>query len=184
MRREKKQKNESTEKVRKFPRFGVLDAVIILLIVGIVVGLIFRYNVFQTISQFQNLKEYNVDFSVKNIEYTTPNYVSENDEFYFKESGEEFGKIITKTDINGVNSNLVLPFTFAEKTFEEIGITAVYPSETRIDVTGRFLCEGPMSDDGSFLLNGNTYIAPGQSYVICSEKVTLQINITSISAVE
>lgn len=184
MRKEKKQKNESAEKVRKFPRFGVLDAVIILLIVGIVVGLIFRYNVFQTITQFQNLKEYNVDFSVKDIEYTTPNYVSENDKFYFKESGESFGKIITKTDTNGVTTNLVLPSTFAEKTFEEIGISALYPAETRIDATGRFLCEGSMSDDGYFLLNGSTYIAPGQSYVICSEKVTLQINITSITPVQ
>ena len=182
MKKDKKQKNDSPEKVRKFPRFGVLDAVIILLIIAIGVGLVFRYNVFQTITQFQDLKEYTVTFSVKNIEDTTPNYVRENDTVYFKDSGDSFGKITTISDVD----NTILKPTPAEQSFLDNGTLIVvnYPSGTRIDVEGRLICEGSIADDGSFLLNGSNYIAPGQSYVVCTEKVTLQINILSIDAVE
>ena len=51
MKKEKKAKKQAGEKARKFPRFGILDAIIILLVIAIGVGIAFRYNMFQTITQ-------------------------------------------------------------------------------------------------------------------------------------
>ena len=182
MKKDKKQKKSTTEKTRKFPRFGILDAVIILLVIAVGVGLAFRYNLFQTITQLQDLKEYTISFSVENIEYTTQNYLNENDEVYFKESGEELGKITKSSDV----SNMILSVMPAKQTFVDNGkvIEVTYPENTRIDAQGRIICKGKISAEGSFLLNGNNYIAAGQSHIVCTENVTLQINILSIDPIK
>lgn len=182
MLKDKKTKNTSSEKTRKFPRFGILDAVIILLVVAVAVGLAFRYNLFQSITQLQDLKEYTISFSIDNIEYTTQNYLNENDKVYFKDSGEELGKITKSSDV----SNMILSVTPAKQTFVKDGkiIEVTYPEKTRIDAQGRIICKGNLSSEGSFLLNGNNYIAPGQSHIICTENVTLQINILSIDPIK
>lgn len=181
MKKEKKTKKQAGEKARKFPRFGILDAIIILLVIAIGVGIAFRYNMFQTITQLQDLKDYTVSFSISNIENTTPNYLNANDVVYFKDSGEEFGKITTSSDV----SNMILSETPAKQSFVENGkvIDVTYPENTRIDAEGRIICKGKISSDGSFLLNGNQYIAAGESHVICTETVTVQIKILSIDPV-
>ena len=181
MKKDKKVKKQADQKVRKFPRFGILDAIIILLVIAVSVRIAFRYNMFQTITQLQDLKEYTVSFSISNIEYTTPNYLNENDNVYFENSGEEFGKITKSSDV----SNMILSVTPAKQSFVENGkvIDVTYPENTRIDANGRIICKGKISSDGSFLLNGNKYIAAGESHIICTETVTLQIKILSIDPV-
>lgn len=182
MRKEKKIKESDGVKTKRFPRFGILDAVIIILVIAVAIGLAFRYNLFQTLNQLQNLKEYTVSFSVKNIEHTTPTFLNENDTVYFKNSGTDFGKITKSSDI----SNNVLDPSPSEHSFveEERVITVIYPENTRIDAKGRIICKGKMSDEGAFLLNGSDYIAPGETHVVCTENVTLEINILSIDPVE
>lgn len=182
MKKDKKQKQTSAEKVRKFPRFGILDAVIIILVIAVGVGLAFRYNLFQTITQLQELEEYTVSFSINNIEHTTQNYLNENDVVYFKDSGKELGKITKSSDV----SNMILTVSPAKQTFVENGkiIEVDYPPNTRIDAQGRIICKGKVSAEGSFLLNGNDYIAAGQSHIVCTEDVTMQINILSIDPVK
>ena len=49
-------------KTRKLPKFGVLDAVIILLVIAIAVGIYFRYSFFDTLTSMQNMKECYVTF--------------------------------------------------------------------------------------------------------------------------
>lgn len=191
MKKEKNATNQeqgnATVKVRKFPRFGVLDAVIIILVIAVVVGLAFRYNLFKSLLKFQDLEEYTVEFSTNYIKDSTPNYVKENDIVYFKESGTHFGKMTTDTDI----SNQILNSSHAEYVFIEKGekITVLYPDyddnhDPVMSAKGRIICKGKMSSDGTFLLNGSDYIAPGETHVICTENVTLQINILSINPVE
>ena len=181
--KEKKQKSTSSgEKVRKFPRFGILDFVIILLVISIAVGLAFRYNLFSAFNELQNLSECAVTFSVKNIESTTQYYIGSGDKVYFKDSGNEFGTIMESSDA----SSIPLTITPAKETFVENGVSAVfnYPPDTRIDAPGRIKCEGKFSSDGTFLLGGNEYLAPGQTFVICTEKVTLEITILSAELIE
>ncbi|MBE6533664.1 MAG: DUF4330 family protein [Ruminococcaceae bacterium] len=188
MRKEKREKqekiksSESAAKVRRFPKFGILDIAIILLVIAIVVGIAFRYNFFNAFASFQKLDECAVSFSVKNIENTTQYYINNGDVVYFKDSGDNFGKIMESSDA----SSLPLNITPSTQIFIENGqsFSVNYPKDTRIDATGRIKCEGKFSDDGTFLLNGRDYLAAGQTYVICTEKVTLEITITGIEAIE
>ena len=171
-----------SEKIRRFPRFGILDLVIILLVVAVIVGLAFRYNLFSTFNKLQNLSECAVTFSVKNIENTTQYYISSGDVVYFKDSGNEFGTIMDSSDA----SSIPLTITPATETFVKDGetITASYPKDTRIDATGRIKCEGKFSNDGTFLLGGSEYLAAGQTFIVCTEKVTLEITILNTELIE
>ena len=168
--------------VKQFPKFGVLDVAIILLIISIIVGLAFRYNFFNTFVKFQNLDEFAVSYSVKNIQQTTESFISSGDAVYFKDSGKSFGTIMESSN----NSNMPLSHSPSKHTFFENGdsIEVTYPPDTRIDATGRIKCEGKFSSDGAFLLNGSSYLSAGQTYVICTEKVTLEITIVDIEPIE
>lgn len=188
MKKEKKEKKEkvakeaSTEKVKKFPKFGIIDAVIILLVIGIVVSIVFRYNLFSTFVKLQDYDDCAITFSVKNIENTTQFYINSGDQVYFKDNGNIMGTVMESSEA----SSIPLTITPSSQTFIKNGeaITVMYPADTRIDATGRIKCEGTFTNEGTFLLNGTEYISPGQTFTICTEKVTLQITIVSIEVLE
>ena len=194
MKKDKKEKNVKIEKskksndistpkkVRNLPKFGILDFVIILLVICVVIGIAFRYNLFNTFASLQKMDEYAVSYSIKNIEHTTQNYIDNGDIVYFKDSGKAFGTIMEYADA----ATMPLRVTPSTQTFIDNAstITVTYPPETRIDATGRIKCEGKVSDDGTFLLNGSDYISAGQTYIVCTEKVTLQITIQEIKAIK
>ena len=185
MRKEKVKKIKTTpapEKAKRFPKFGVLDVAIILLIIAIIIGLAFKYNFFNAFVKFQNLDDHVVSFSVENIQNDTQLFISNGDAVYFKDTGKAFGTITESSD----DSNMPLRTSPSTHTFFENGdsIVITYPQNTRIDATGRIKCNGKTKDDGTFLLNGTSYLSAGQSYVICTEKVTLEITIISIEPVE
>lgn len=183
---ENKQNNKfsaSSERVKRLPKFGILDVAIIVLIVSIAVGIAFRYNFFNALSNLQKLDECAISFSVKNIESTTQHYVDIGDDVYFKETNKELGTIIESSDA----SKMSLTTTPAAEIFfvdDGSAVTLNYPLNTRIDAMGRIKCQGKFSADGSFLLKGSDYMSAGQTYIICTEKVTLEITVTAITPLE
>ena len=180
----KKAKNSPSEKkVRRLPKLGILDIVIVLLLISVIVGIAFRENFFNHFANFQQLDECAISFSVKNIENKTQYYISGGDAVYFKDSGKSLGTIMDKSSSA---SSIPLNVTPSTQTFIDNGsaITVTYPKDTRIDVLGRIKCEGKFSNDGSFLLNGNDYLSAGQTYTVCTEKVTLEITILDIKPLE
>lgn len=179
---ESKSTDSTATKARRFPRFGIIDAVIIILIIAVAIGLAFKYNIFNTFSKLQDHTDCAVTFSVKDIENDTQFYINNGDIVYFKETGKNFGAIMESSEA----SSVPLTIAPASKTFVENGsvIHVNYPKETRIDAIGRIKCEGNFSSDGTFLLNGSDYISPGQLLTVCTEKVTLQITVVSIEAIE
>ena len=176
--------NRNASKEKKSPRFGVLDAMIILLVVALVIGIYFRSNIIDWISNQRNIKDYTVTFAVDNIRYTTPNYINVGDSIVFATSGEEFGTIIEESD---GKSNNALSVTPSSESFIKDGkmIEVFYPNnESRVDVKGRLQCQGSYSEDGGFLVNGSTYLSAGQTVKVRTEFVTLEIRILAIEAVE
>ena len=169
---------------KKRSRFGFLDIAIILLIIITILGTYFRFNLVDTITQTAISKNYAVSFSVKNIRYTTPNYINVNDKIYLASSGEQLGTIIEESD---EMSNIALSVTPSSEVFIENGkyIEVYYPNgESRVDANGRFLCQGAYTDDRGLLINGATHITAGQSIEVRTELVTLTINITNIELYE
>ena len=174
----------NTEKEKRSPRFGVLDAVIILLVVCLIVGIYFRSNIVEWISNYRNMRDYTVTFAVDHIRYTTPNYINVGDEVVFASSGEEFGTIIEESEDA---SNIALSVTPSSEVFTDNGqvIEVFYPNnESRVDVKGRLLCRGTYSEDGGFLVNGSTYLSAGQTVMAKTEWVTIELRVLEIKAAE
>lgn len=175
-----KKTDEKEIKTRKIPKFGVLDAVIVLLVIVAVVGVYFRYNIVELISNTKNLGDYTVSFSIENIRYTTPNFVDVGDNVYFASDDEDFGTLINVSENMGALNITPASEMFTNSTGEIVEV--FYPnSESRIDASGRLSCKGRYSDDGAFLVNGSTYIASGQYVNVKTEFITVTIRIDDIT---
>lgn len=166
------------------PRFGVLDVVIILLIIVAVVGVYFRYNILDWISSTKNLSDYTVSYTVMDIRHTTPNYMEIDDKVYFASNNEYFGTLTNATENSTEALVGIVPASeYFTKTDGSI-IEVKYPdTQTRINAQGRLLCQGRYSEQSGFLVNGLTYIAPGQTQDIRTERVSITIRIDEIVAV-
>ncbi len=176
-------KDNKEKSLKKSPRFGVLDAVIILLIIVAVVGVYFRYNILELVNGTKNLEDYTVSYSIENIRYTTPNYINTGDEVYFAEDGEHFGTLINASENMGALS--ITPASEYFTTSNASVVEVFYPdSQSRVDAKGRLTCHGTYSDDGGFLVNGSVFIASGQKINVKTENVTVTIQIDEISISE
>jgi hypothetical protein len=177
----KKANNASSNRVG---HFNVVDAVIIILVIAVALGVYARFNFVEMFWSKINTEKYEISFSVKDIRYTTPTYINVGDEIYFADSGDLFGIIMSESD-NNVNALSITPsskyFTDADGNVVEV----FYPDdESRIDVKGRIECEGYYSNDGGFTIDGRTYLAPGHTVELRTELVNLTVKVISIDRIE
>lgn len=177
-----KNKN-STEKV--LPRFGVLDAVIILLVIAAACGIYFRYNIMDMISARKNIKDYSIEFSIDNINASTTRFIKENDEVRFADNNERLGVLVLSKDPNVISKD-ILNITPASEIFNKDGevIEVFYPENTRVNATGRIQCSGTYSENGIFLVNGSTSISSGEVIDIHTDEVTVSIRILDIKPID
>lgn len=179
-----KKENNDTERVGKLPKFRILDAAILLLVVVVVVGIYFRYNILEELTNRHNLKDYTISFSIDDIRYTTENYLNINDSVYFQDNGESLGMLLTASDAQNRVWNTKPAsklFVGDDGTVEEV----FYPnSESRVSATGRLLCTGSYSQDGGFCVNGSRYLSAGQTISVYTETVSFSITVTDIALAE
>ncbi len=175
-------KKEYGQGARKTAHFNVIDALIIVLLIAVVLGIYFRFNIIDKLTQNDNLGSYAVSFSVENIRHTTPTYMNIGDEVYFGDTDEPFGVLISESD-----NNTALNITPSSKIFVDSSgnVVEVYYSgeEARINAKGRIECKGVYTDEGGFCVDGTRYIAPGQSLEIKTELVTVTVTVTSIDEI-
>ena len=167
---------------KRAAHFNVIDAVIIILVIAVALGIYSRFNVIETLWAKVESEKYAVSFSVKDIRYTTASYVSVGDKVYFSDNGELFGTIMSESE--NVNALSITP---ASKHFTDSDgnvVEVFYPNDTRIDVRGRIECIGYYNDDGGFTVDGRKYLAPGQTVDVRTELVTVTITVTSIDLVQ
>lgn len=176
-------KKEMYNQAKRNSRFNIIDVFIIVLIVAIILGVYFRFNVVEYFDNMGDEKEYVISFSVKDIRATTPEFIKVGDSFYL-EDGELFGKLLSES----AESVAALNITPALKHFTDSDgkiVSAYYPNnQTRIDAKGRISCYGYYNDQSGFCLEGTNYFAPGQTVSLHSELVSLNITIISIDALE
>ena len=178
------QKNQDMEIVKRAPKFKLLDAVVILLVLVAVIGVYFRFNLMENFLSRKNIQDFTISFTIENIRYTTPNYLNVDDKIYNASSGELIGSIIQESDDM---SNMALRVTPASRFFTRDDGTIVevfYPNdESRVDASGRMACRGSYTSDGGFLLNGTDYMSAGHSIAVQTELVTFVLTVTDIEAV-
>ena len=166
-------------KDNKKAHFNVMDALIILLVLAVAVGMFFRGRIVEKIWEQTQSAGYVVSFSIEDIKYTTPNYIDVGDKVYFADNGELLGEFMSESDnVNALN------ITPASKYFYDSNgnvVEVFYPDgESRVDAKGRILCDGYYNSDGGFSVDGRHYLAPGQSISVRTELVSVTINIMSI----
>lgn len=165
------------------PRFNAVDAMIIILVIAAIVGVYFRYTIIDFLTRDRNIESYVVSYSIEDIRYTTPNYISVGDKVYFESDGELMGELISESEKNKEPLNI----TLASKNFTDSKgniVEVFYPEETRVNAKGRMLCLGSYSETGGFSLEGNRYIAAGQYVDVYTDNVTVTLKITAIELYE
>ncbi len=175
-------KKEFTQGAKRNAHFNVIDALIIILLIAVVLGVYFRFNIVESLTGEEETEVYTVSFSVDNIRYTTPSYVNVGDVVYFGDTGELFGVLISESE-----NQSVLSITPASEIFIDSSGNVkevFYDEDTRIDAKGRIECKGLYTEDGGFCVDGTRFLAPGQTVEINTELVTLVITVTSIDKVE
>ena len=181
MKKERKKK-QSEDAVA--PRFNALDAVIILLILVSIVGIYFRFNVLDLLTE-RDQQEYYVSFSIENIRYTTPNYINIGDSIFLADDGKELGVLVAESEDM---ANIGLSITPASELFmNENGVMeeVFYPnSESRVDAKGRMLCRGSYSEDGGLLIGGIHHVSAGQELCVYTELVSVTITVLDVEAVQ
>ena len=167
---------------RKLPRFGVLDAVIILLVIVAAIGIYFRYDVVDLLKSRQNAENFVVTFSVENIHPYTPEYLNLNDSVYISDSGELLGTLISESDASELPYNITPASEIL--TFNGEPVEVNYPdSNTRVNIKGRISCHGVTAENGAVLVNGASYLASGQALNVYTESVSVCIQILEIEKV-
>lgn len=173
------------EKKHKFPKFGILDAVIILLVIVICAGIYFRYSFFDTLNSSKNLKECYITFRTDKVTTAVTRELEIDDIVYFKSNGETLGTLTVSSE----EIAIVIQEQPATATVFKDGKTYAdvqYPQgmeSSLIYGIGTIKCDCAVSENGSFLLGGSLYLAPGQTYTVCTEKVTFDITITAIEEI-
>ena len=164
-------------------KFKALDVVILVLILMAVVGVYFRYNILDTLTGSKNLKDYVISFEISNVQYKTEDYINIGDKVYYN-NGDELGTLIEASD-NTKNALIVYP-TIVDYVPEGATLAEElsYPENTRIDAEGRIKCRGSYSNENGFLLKGKSPVSVGDTLLIKTELVTVQITVTGIAAVE
>ncbi len=178
-----KNKENRNDANSPLPKFGVLDAVIIILVVAAICGIYFRYNIMDAISARRNIRDYDIEFSIDNINFTTTGFLNENDQIRFASDGTVLGVLIKDSD--GMSEN-ILSITPASETFSDNGqvIEVYYPEGTRVDVRGTLRCSGTYSDEGIFLVNGSTSLSSGELINVRTDEVSVALRVLSISVFE
>ncbi|MBE6667008.1 MAG: hypothetical protein E7607_01690 [Ruminococcaceae bacterium] len=168
----------------KRARIKALDIVIILLIITSLVGVYFRYSLLDTLNGRKNMKEYAVHFEIKDIKYTTADFFSIGDKFYFYEEGVFLGELlgVSDTSKNALSTPNATKYVVPDDSSDIKSIS--YPDKTRIDATGRLKCIGKYSEANVFLLDGKRPISPNDTIKIRTEYVTVTIRITEITSID
>ena len=174
----KKVKKNKSDRLKR-PHFNVLDAVIIIVVIAAVVGVYFRYSILDFLKSETNNEKYVITYSLDDIRYTTPNYIKVDDKVYFASNGGLFGSLISESENQDVLNIMPASKYFVDSRGDVKEV--FYPNnESRVTAKGRMLCEGYFADDGGFYVDGNRYIAPGQTVAVETERVSVNMRIVSI----
>ncbi|MBE6686975.1 MAG: DUF4330 family protein [Ruminococcaceae bacterium] len=149
-------------------RFNIIDFVIIVVVLGCIAGLLFRYNFVERIIVPEDTKEMIVGFMAEGVSPEIAEHMNNSSEFLCSATDNYLGKPynLKKTDAK---------YYFAgEDLRAEQGV-----DNTKKDIKGNFKVKGVMTDDG-FLLEGTQFIAPGKEITIQSEDLVISVIITEI----
>lgn len=149
--------------------FNIIDLLIILVIAAVVTGVAFRYNLIDKIGVKSNEDTVIISFLIQDIKESSTDALVLGDVFYWEANSMPIGELISKKP------------SFAEAFIEkaEGNLVKVY-NENSFDVRGEIKATGKIKD-GSFMLGGTQFLAPGKILYVESKNIMVTITITNIT---
>ena len=153
--------------------FNIIDLLIVLFIVLAAVGIVMRYKLADKVNLNATGDKFEIEFMIENIQKASEDYLTAGTPFYINTDSIKIGEIKEILDVrdavhilSDLNGNV---------------IKSELPG--RIDVTGVMTCYGRTVKEGGYMLNGNSFVAPGKMYLVHTGKLSVNITIMNIEKV-
>lgn len=150
-------------------RFGLLDAVVLIVVIALVLALVFRYTADKTLFVYDTEK-YTVTVKATGLQYSTVNMLGQDSAVYL-EDGKQLGAFI--------HAPTVTPMLSYSITSSGDVIAAYYPDNTLVDIVTDIECD-LLVNDGMIMTKSGVHIAVGSVIKIHTETVDLTVEITSV----
>ena len=154
-------------------RFGVLDAVVLIIVIALAVALIFRFTTDMRLFTYET-ETYVVTVRANGLLYTTVNMLSASDSVYF-ENGERLGSF--------VSSPTVTPKMIYEHSSAGELIPAYYPDNTLVDLIHTIECE-LVTSDGMLMTKSGVHLAVGVTLELHTQTVDMTVEIIGIEKIQ
>ena len=164
--------NTKQKKTKKF-KPNIIDFLIVIIIIGAIVGIVFRNNAIGQIAPQSELEQVRISFRVADISEAAGECFNVGDTFYSDSFGCVFG-------------TLESAWTNPAEMYVVDQSGTVHKKEAindRVDLRGTFTGEGIFTQDGFFLLGGLHYISANSEVTVESPSVSSRIVITDVERI-
>lgn len=152
-------------------KVNVLDFLIVAMVVLCVAGAFLRGYIKNHDNKLETTVA-TVSFKISNIQEASAQYFADGAKVHCETYDCDMGKIVGDVEIT--------PAAYYVEDGNG-GVVKVSSVLDRIDMTGTIECEGTMTKDGGFKLDGAQYLAPGTSVLIALPMINANILITDIT---
>ena len=150
-------------------KFGLLDAVVLIVVIALALALVFRYTADKTLFVYDTEK-YTVTVKATGLQYSTVNMLGQGSAVYLGD-GKQLGSFI--------HAPTVTPMLSYSITSSGDVIAAYYPDNTLVDIVTDIECD-LIVNDGMIMTKSGVHIAAGAVIEIHTETVDLTAEITSV----
>lgn len=161
---------QTTEKKRA--GFNIIDVLILVIVAILIISTVLRYRVSDTLPEPTALTSVEIKILIEDFSEELVNGIVLGRTVFFEENGDALG---TMKSADFQKTKLLYS--------ADDGTTVTAESNRTYDVRCVISAEGILSDKG-FLLDGVTYLAPGQILTLKTTELTVSALITDISVVE
>lgn len=150
-------------------RFGILDAVILIVVVAVVASVILRFTADSALFGYKTEK-YTVTLKASGVRYTSVDVIAAETEL-FDENGKLLGTFM--------HAPTVTPMLTYEIDPSGNLVACYYPDNTLVDITTDILCE-LVEKDGTVMTTDGVHIAPGVELSVRTQYVDLTVEIVKV----
>ena len=124
-----------------------------------------------------------MSFRATNVIESVVAYVVPDDVVYLAAEQEVLGTVLAHPDAALGRALYAKPASVVLTAPDGSFVSASVDGSARVDVEGRFMCQGSFHDSGVFLLNGVTPVSAGQTITVYTEQASFVITVTALEAV-
>lgn len=154
---------------KKF-RINILDFLIVAMVILCIVGAVMRVYTKNSDEKLVG-QTATISFLIQDIQSDSQHAFKNGDRIYSSELECELGKLV---------GNVTVTNAVCYDVTDNAEIKKSYSNGLRVDVRGKFVSEGTMTDGSGFAINGTQYIAPNMSISASFPGIKATILITDV----